>query len=358
MQAFLKYMNEKLIEREQQSKLRGLEIYSDKIDFSSNDYLGIAKANNSGSTGSRLISGNNKTIENLEIKFSRFVNQEESLLFHSGFQANIGLIPAITPRGSTIIYDELIHASLRDGIRLSNANSFYFKHNNLEHLKERLDSSKGLIFIIIESVYSMDGDSPNLIELIKLSQEYSANVIVDEAHALGIAGRNGAGLIHHLKLSNQVLATIYPLGKALGSSGAFISGSSILTKYLINYCRSFIYSTSPSNTIVNEISSQLDMLINYNDRNNIFRLKKYFLSKIDKRVSIISGEYGAIVSVLISDQLKIKEIEHKLLNEDFFVKAILHPTVAKGKERLRICFHSYNTDKEIDNLVYILNSFN
>ena len=351
-------MTEKLIEREKQSKLRDLKIYSDKVDFSSNDYLGIAKANNSGSTGSRLISGNNVLIENLEVKFSSFINQECSLLFHSGFQANLGLIPTITPRGSTIIYDELIHASLRDGIKLSNANSFSFKHNNLEHLKERLELSKGLVFIIIESVYSMDGDSPNLVDLIKLSDQYSANVIVDEAHALGIVGENGEGLVHHLKLSNKVLATIYPLGKALGSSGSFISGSRVLKKFLVNYCRSFIYSTAPSNTIVKEISTQLDVLINYTERNNIFKLKKYFLNKIDESVSVISGEYGAIVSVLIPDKLRLKKIEQSLLNEDFFVKAILHPTVAKGKERLRVCFHSYNTDNEIDRLLYIFNKFN
>lgn len=356
--SFNKYMLDKINERQQSGLLRELTIYSEKnVDFSSNDYLGIAKKNHTGSTGSRLISGNNKSILELENYFSSLVNSESALFFGSGYQANVGLIPALADRNTTIFYDELIHASLRDGIRLSDGKSFSYKHNDLVHLESRLSKVQGKKMIVAESVYSMDGDSPDLDQLMELLITYDAELIIDEAHSFGIAGENGLGMVAGKQFSSKVLATIYPLGKAVGSSGCFIAGSNILKQYLINFCRSFIYSTAPSLTLVNEVSSQLNEVFISKNRIQLIEKKKYFLNHF-KSENVLTGENSAIVSVQYADAEVLKNIEFLLFNKGIVVKAILYPTVAKGTERLRICFHSFNSIEEIDLLLTLLNKCN
>ena len=355
MKTFNDFMNAKLIDRQRNSNLRELSLNKEIIDFSSNDYLGIAKKNQTGSTGSRLISGNSKEIEELEIAFSEYIGAEHALFFHSGYQANIGLIPALTDRNSTIFYDEYIHASLRDGIQLSHAKSYSFKHNDISYLEERLKKTDGLALVIVESVYSMDGDSPDLIKLMSIARKYGAEVIVDEAHALGVIGEKGIGLVGHLKLENEVLAAVYPLGKALGSSGAFVTGSKLLRNYLINFCRSFIFSTAPSNTIVNEVKNQLELLIENNHRSSIIHLKTYFLNLISDKYKVNTGPHGAIVSLKMPGNFGVKKLELGLLKEGIFVKSIMHPTVQMGEERLRICFHQFNSKEDVDLLISFLN---
>lgn len=351
-------MLNRINERHESGLYRELSIYpSSSVDFSSNDYLGIAKSNSTGSTGSRLISGNSKKIVDLENTFSKLVGSEASLFFSSGYQANVGLIPALSDRDTVIFYDELIHASLRDGIRLSLASSFSFRHNDLGHLESRLSNSNGKKIIIAEAVYSMDGDSPCVDSLIDLCNRYGAELIIDEAHSFGISGGKGLGLVADKQLSNQILATVYPLGKAVGSSGCFIAGSKILREYLINFCRSFIYSTAPSLSIVNEVGSQLNEMIFLENRNKLIENKNYFLERI-KSKNILTGQNSAIVSVQYGDSKSLKNIESLLFDNGIVVKAILYPTVAKGTERLRICFHTFNSKKEIDLLLNILNQDN
>ena len=358
MRTFNDFMNAKLKVRLEDDSLRKLKIQEDLIDFSSNDYLGIARNNCSGSTGSRLISGNTKSLENLEESFSKDVGYEQALFFNSGYQANVGLIPALTDRNSTILYDQYIHASLRDGIELSLAKSYSFKHNDLEHLKKHLEKVNGLVLIVVESVYSMDGDSPDLQKLIDLAEEYEAEIVVDEAHALGLIGEKGQGLIAHLKLQKKILATIYPLGKAVGSSGAFVCGSELLKSYLVNFCRSMIFSTAPSQTIVKEIGRQLELMKSNSDRSDLFQLKTHFLSGISDMFEVVTGPFGAIVSVMISGNSNAKKLEKEISEKGVFVKAILHPTIPKGQERLRICFHQYNSIEDVDLLLSIINRSN
>ena len=358
MKNFNQYMLDKIKLREGEDSLRKLTINSHLVDFASNDYLGIAKKNQSGSTGSRLISGNSQQIVDLEKKFSMLTSFQASLFFNSGFQANIGLIPAISDRNTTIYYDELIHASLRDGIRLSVAKSFSFKHNDLANLSDKLAKVKGRILIVVEAIYSMDGDSPDLLLLNKIAKKYQAEIVVDEAHSFGIYGGKGLGMVNDLNLTNHVLATIFPLGKAVGSSGCFISGSELLKDYLINFCRSFIYSTAPSKSIIKEVDTQLDALNLDDSRDKVFELKKYFLNGISNNLKIISCDKSAIVSILFPNTNELKNIESKIKDAGLFVKAILHPTVPKGLERLRVCIHSFNTKKEIDLLLNTLNEKN
>ena len=202
----------------------------------------------------------------------------------------------------------------------------------------------------------MDGDSPNIQAITELAKHHSAELIVDEAHSFGIAGANGLGLIEDKNLSSDILATIYPLGKAVGSSGCFVTGSEILREYLINFCRSFIYSTAPSLSIVKEVSKQLNQISSFN-RRQVIKNKDYFLLNT-KVGSILTGENSAIVSIKFKDVQILKEVENALLKNGIAVKAILYPTVPKGTERLRICFHSFNSKEEIDLLITIINQTN
>ena len=204
------FIEEKILERIKNSSLRNLSSNQNLADFCSNDYLGFARSERlkaliesqlklhtsylSGSTGSRLISGNDDFTEKLEAEIALFHNAESALIFNSGYDANVGLFSSLPQRGDTIILDELIHASIIDGARLSYANRYTFKHNDLISLEEKLKLSKGNIYIGIESIYSMDGDAAPIAEIIELAEQYEAVVIVDEAHAVGIFGQNGRGL--------------------------------------------------------------------------------------------------------------------------------------------------------------------
>jgi len=197
------FLNKKLNERKDSSSFRQLRLPEDKIDFCSNDYLGIVKnhklhpANGSrlstGSTGSRLLSGNYELIEEVEKQIATFHQSETALLFNSGYDANIGLLSSVPQKGDTILYDHLCHASIRDGIRLSFANAFSFAHNDINDLQKKIEHATGTIFIVTESVFSMDGDLCPLEELVNISQKNNAHLIIDEAHATGVTGEKGAG---------------------------------------------------------------------------------------------------------------------------------------------------------------------
>ncbi|MBL4654010.1 MAG: aminotransferase class I/II-fold pyridoxal phosphate-dependent enzyme, partial [Flavobacteriales bacterium] len=245
-------LSDKLENRKGENALRSLKTVNGLIDFSSNDYLGFARdfavLNHSvgvgGSTGSRLLTGNSIEAEELEAFIAEYHNAEAGLLYNSGYDANIGLLSCVPQRGDTVIYDELSHASIIDGIRLSRAESFKFKHNNLEHLETRLKSAKGNVFVVVESVYSMDGDFSPLQELINLKQKFDFNLIVDEAHATGLFGKKGEGRCVELGIQNEVFARVHTYGKALGCHGAIVLGSETLRSYLINFSRSFIYTTA------------------------------------------------------------------------------------------------------------------
>ena len=341
------YFKKTLDDRKKNGLYRQLKKYNNLIDFSSNDYLGIAKKNASGATGSRLISGNYNELESLENDFANLLSAPSALYFGAGYLANIGLIPTVTDRFSTIFSDELIHASLIDGIRLSYAKRFSFKHNNLSHLDKLLQKKEGRKIIIVETVYSMDGDSTDLDALFEIATNYEDTyVIIDEAHGLGISGENNLGMAQKFLSYPSCLAIVYPLGKAAGLSGAFVVGSKLLKDYLINFSRPFIYSTGPSKFLISALQNQLKELTE-KDTSNLNKLKAYFITLLDKKYNILSGEFGAIVSILTKE--KSKFLEQQLLSDNLFVKAILSPTVPKGQERLRICFHDYNSYEELIN---------
>ncbi len=370
MKATLSFLQKRLSERKANLTLRSLPTHNSKIDFCSNDYLGFARSQelknkiegalqqyreySLGSTGSRLISGNSDFLEQLEREIALFHGVESGLIFNSGYDANVGLFSSIPQRGDTVIADEFAHASIIDGIRLSNANRYTFKHNDLNNLEEKLKVAKGKIFIAVESVYSMDGDEAPLKEIVDLSDQYGAAVIVDEAHAIGIFGKQGKGIVSQMNLENQVFARVITFGKALGTHGALILGSNLLKNYLINFARSFIYTTaSPFHTHLC-IKKAYEYLLEKDHPSLLDQKVKLFKSYLKNSSKNFIPSRSPIQSLLVSGNEQARNLANALQEQGFNVRAILSPTVPKGKERLRICLHTFNTDEEIKALAAIL----
>src|ERR1019366_7521446 len=360
------FLNKKLGERKLSNAFRSLIVNDDKTDFCSNDYLGIVKNKlieksiqenlSHGSTGSRLLSGNYKLIEETENCIANFHEAAAGLIFNSGYDANTGLLSCVPQKGDVIIYDQLSHASIRDGIRLSFATSFFFLHNDINDLEKKLSAAIHLhqnIFVVTESVFSMDGDMAPLIEISKLCEKYNAGLIIDEAHATGIIGEKGEGLVQHLQLQKKCFARIHTFGKACGCHGAVVLGSAQLKNYLINFSRQFIYSTSlpPSATAAIAASYNIFPLL-HEERDHLNNLIALFKKKKIK-YSLVNSD-TPIQVVIIPGNEEVKKVAFSLQENKLDVRAILYPTVPKGKERLRIVFHSFNTIEETEQLIELL----
>ena len=377
MRKFPENLSAKLERRKQNNALRQLPLSSKGIDFASNDYLGLSKSktifyethrylieNNeiqNGATGSRLLSGNHKLYLETENFIAQFHKSESALIFNSGYDANVGFFSSLPQKGDLILYDELCHASIRDGIQLSNAKAYKFNHNDFEDLERLiLRNQNTVIYIVTESVFSMDGDTPNLEELVQLSEKHNCYLVVDEAHALGVFGENGEGLVQDLNLQDQVFARIMTFGKGLGSHGAAILGSQELRDYLVNFSRSFIYTTGLSPHSVATIlmgyhyldkeKQNIELLrgniIHFNQEKNVLGLKQLFVRS-----------KSAIQSAIIPGNERVKSIANQLQEKGFDVKAILSPTVPEGQERLRFCLHSFNSKEEISEVMRFLSTF-
>jgi len=378
---------QKLENRKQNNSLRKLPVFNNLVDFSSNDYIGFSKSEpifklthaylleneifQNGASGSRLISGNHSLYQITETFIAEFHDAESALIFNSGYDANVGFFSAVPQRNDVILYDELSHASIRDGIVMSNAKSYKFNHNDFEDLERLIikfqasipdlrDQISNNIYIVTETVFSMDGDSSNLEELVELSEKYNCYLIVDEAHTLGVFGEKGEGLMQYLNLHNKIFARIMTFGKGLGCHGAAILGSSDLKEYLVNFARSFIYTTGLSPHAVATILvayQQLQVeketieklrqnIILFNQQKNLLGLKPMFVRS-----------KSAIQSAIVPGNENAKQLAQQLQDKGFDIKAILSPTVPEGQERLRFCIHSYNSEEEINQVLELLRNF-
>ncbi|MEG0848426.1 MAG: pyridoxal phosphate-dependent aminotransferase family protein [Flavobacterium sp.] len=372
-----KNLAQKLENRRQNNSLRQLPSFNNLVDFSSNDYIGFSKSESifklahhyliendiiqNGATGSRLISGNHSLYQITETFIAEFHEAESALIFNSGYDANVGFFSAVPQRNDVILYDELSHASIRDGILMSNAKSYKFNHNDFEDLERLiLKFPDTNIYIVTETVFSMDGDSPNLEELIELSEKYNCYLVVDEAHALGVFGDKGEGLTQYLQLHNRIFARIMTFGKGLGCHGAAVLGSVDLKDYLVNFARSFIYTTGLSPHSVSTVFTAYQQLniekdtigklrqniIFFNQQKNLLGLKPMFVRS-----------KSAIQSAIVPGNENVKKLAQQLQDKGFHVKPILSPTVPEGQERLRFCIHSYNSEEEINQVLQLLSSF-
>mgnify|MGYP003594508353 FL=1 len=368
-----KYLKEALDKRKENNSFRMLKVKNDSIDFSSNDYLGFsstgllhakilefnqtqAKKITEGSTGSRLITGNSAIVESLEELIAVYHNAESALLFNSGYDANVGLFSSVPQRGDTIFYDELVHASIRDGIRLSYANAYSFRHNDIAHLKELFKLAKGTVYIAVESVYSMDGDMAPLNDLVELCEWGSANLIVDEAHATGVFGPYGKGCVSEKMVEKKVFARVHTYGKAMGAHGAAVVGSKLLRDYLINFARSFIYTTAlPYHSLIAIRCAYALLTENEEIIASLHSNIKFFntLMTAKSQIQIIKSN-SSIQSIIIPGNEEVKKIAGTIQNSGFDVRPIMSPTVPSGKERLRICIHAFNNEEEIKGVVQIM----
>ncbi|MEO9852551.1 MAG: 8-amino-7-oxononanoate synthase [Reichenbachiella sp.] len=364
---------QKLREREKAGSTRKLFAPDGLIDFVSNDYLGLSRSqelfgkiksydysrevNLNGSTGSRLLAGNSSTVEHLEQKLACIFKSEAALLFNSGYVANLALISTIPQRGDTIIYDSLSHVCLKEGAYLSKAHRFSFRHNDCDDLEAKLEQAKGDKYVIIESVYSMDGDMAPFGNIIELAQKYEAKIIVDEAHSTGLYGDAGSGKLCALGLEENIFARVHTFGKAMGVHGACICGSQELINYLINFARPFIYTTALPIHSIFSIDAAFDYLsakiqLQKESKDKIYYFNSLFNQKVGKDASMEKLESNTpIQPIVVPGNKRVKAMAASLQENGYDVRPILSPTVKEGSERLRISIHTHNTEEDITGLI-------
>jgi len=352
------FLERKLQERMDMKSLRQLRPDGGGSDFYSNDYLGIVRNGlienelqgtrwAHGSTGSRLLAGNSRLAEETEREIAAFHDAGAALLFNSGYDANCGLMACIAARGDTIFYDRLCHASLRDGIRLSFAHAISFDHNDVDDLKKKWQNRKGNCFVVTESVFSMDGDRAPLEDILSVCED--CLLIVDEAHATGVTGEKGEGLVQSLGIQSRCFARVHTFGKALGVHGAAILGSVALRDYLINFCRPLIYSTALPPVAVAAIRATYKIFPE-------MHRERAFLQKLISCFDLPGFKKSdtPVQCFLEPGNEKVKMLSSRLAAHGLDVRPILYPTVPAGEERLRIALHSFNSEEEVRTLVSLL----
>ncbi|MBS1682172.1 MAG: aminotransferase class I/II-fold pyridoxal phosphate-dependent enzyme [Bacteroidetes bacterium] len=366
---------EKLLEEKREADaFRQLKVADHLVDFCSNDYLGLAQSYDlfeiinskaerlkppyNGATGSRLLSGSSLLAEETEHLLARIFHAPKTLLFNSGYTANLAVLSSVPQRGDTIIYDELAHASIKDGARLSLATRYSFKHNDLNDLESKIKRANGNIFIAVESIYSMDGDECPLEELTLLAEKYDATILLDEAHSTGSYGDNGSGLAIQKKLEKKIGVRIYTFGKAMGVHGACVAGDEALINYLINFARPFIYTTAMAPHSLIAIGCAFDYLKKNIGLQAMLQKKiKLFRSGFDKINLTSTPSNSSIQNIIIPGNTQVKEVAHFLQHHNFDCRPILSPTIKAGSERIRICLHAFNSEDEIQELLDSLENF-
>lgn len=380
--------------RQQEGTLRTLQAPPppECVDFYSNDYLGFATSSRLrelvdarkaalahspertlGATGSRLISGNSRYVMRVERELAAFYNSEAALLFNSGYAANLGVLSSVPQANDVLLFDELVHNSCHEGMRLSrayaNGNARAFRHNDLDDLAAKLHTaaaaasdSARCVFVVVESLYSMDGDIAPLRAMTALCEQFGAFLIVDEAHSVGVYGPHGSGLVCALGLDTQphvVSIRVYTFGKALGCHGAVVCGSQVLIDFLVNYARSFIYTTaSPFEQLVAVQVAHEYCAVADAERTRVLALVQYFKRRVGANSAIPSAALlpsdSPIQGVVFQGNHAVLNAAREMVALGVRVIPIRAPTVPKGSERFRIVIHANNSEDEVDALVAAL----
>ncbi|RAO98731.1 2-amino-3-ketobutyrate CoA ligase [Petrotoga sp. 9PW.55.5.1] len=336
------------------------------LNMCSNNYLGLAndkrlkeaaiKAIKDWGVGPgavRTIAGTMKIHEELEKKLAEFKKVESTLVVQSGFNANQAVIPTIAKEEDGILSDELNHASIIDGIRLSKAKRYIWKHKDLNSLEEKLKEAQKdncrRKLIITDGVFSMDGDIAPLPGIVELAKKYEALVMIDDAHGEGVLGEGGRGIADHFNLTDEVDIEIGTLSKAFGVVGGFIAGKKVLIDYLRQQARPFLFSSSLSPA---ETAAALEATKTLSESDNLVKKlwenARYFQSKIKEMGYDIGGTQTPITPVMIYDEKKTKEFSTKLYEEGIFASAIVYPTVPKGKARIRVMISASHSKEDLD----------
>ena len=364
---FLRRARADLDALEARSQLRRLEIVRG-INFCSNDYLGLstdarlreavatALAGGSpvGSTGSRLLSGHSLIWDELENELAQFGGAEAALYFNSGYAANVGLFSCILQPDDVVFSDSANHASIIDGIRLSGARKFVFPHLDLNVLEDdlrRCAPGRGQKFIAVESVFSMDGDRAPIADLLALAERYGAELIVDEAHATGVLGPQGRGLVAAAGATHRVLAVVHTCGKALAGMGGFVSCSNVLKQYLVNHARTFIFSTALPPYLAAHIREAIRIVAAADaERGRLQHLAAHLRARLRDHGFDTARSDSQIVPVLLGENERALAFAARLSEEGFAVRAIRPPTVSAGAARLRLSLTVGHSTETLDRL--------
>ncbi len=329
--------------------------------LASNNYLGLTddeRVKNaaieavekfgSGSGGSRLTTGNMILHEELENMLADFKDTESAILFNTGYMANVGTISALGIKGSVIFSDELNHASIIDGCRLSHAKIVIYRHNDIKDLAQKIKSvSMNHGLIVTDAVFSMDGDIANLPAIMELARQNNLLLMVDEAHSTGVIGKNGHGVVEYFNLKDKPDILIGTLSKSLASEGGFVCGNNFLIDYLRNKARSFIFSTSLAPATLAAAKSSLEILKNNSGIvQKLQRNVNYFCSELINNGINVNTE-SAIIPIVIGDEGKALKIAAELFDEGIYISAIRYPTVAKGQARLRATIMATHTFEDL-----------
>jgi 8-amino-7-oxononanoate synthase len=360
-------LSQKLLQRKQEGHLRSLKVPEALTDFTSNDYLGLArepllkeniakafqKIKENGSTGSRLLTGNRNYHAEAEEFLAAHFQVPELLSFPSGYMANLALFSALPQRGSIVLYDEYIHACIKDGVRLSFAEKKAFRHNDIHDLKRLLERHQTqTCYVAVESIYSMQGDIAPLAEMAELCNRYGAWLIVDEAHSTGVMGAYGKGACYEAGITDQCLAVVYTFGKGMGVHGAALACSAELKDYLINFSRPFIYTTATDAHTLTGMQESIKLL-----GEQVWRIDElnanihYFRRQMSLKTGMQSPNQHAIQAISLPGAHVVKQASTFLQSQGFDVRAIVSPTVPAGKECLRVVIHHFQTRDEMDALI-------
>ena len=373
MSGFPEKLSRKLQQRLQDGNLRSLPKPGGLVDFSSNDYLGFARLSGepeatkhaAGSGGSRLISGNHPIYDQLETRVASFHLAEAALIFNSGYDANLGVLSALPQRTDYVFYDASVHASIRDGLSLSPARKYGFPHNDLTALADKVsrvfENGRPVnteVYLVTESVFSMEGDGPDLGALLEFCRTQKIRLILDEAHAIGVLGPEGRGLAVERAVQDEIFARIVTFGKALGAHGAAVLGSPKLKEYLVNFSRSLIYTTAMPPVNLQHILNAYDRMAGTAGNRERQRLN-HILSEFETRakgLGIHDSFTGraAIRHLWVGDSARAAHLSKLLADSGYDIRAIRPPTVPPGSACLRICLHSFNTSEEIQAILSIL----
>jgi len=331
------------------------------INFSSNDYLGLSssrsimrafrrgvKQYSFGSGSSVVISGYCVEQQTLERQFAEFLNRDTAVFFNSGYLANLGVFSALSKRDDSILSDKLCHASIVDGISLSRAKHYRYLHNDIVHLEKRLCAAHGHRFIVSESVFSMEGHISPIAEIVSIAKKHQATLLVDDAHGIGVLGEDGGGICDHFSLSQEdVPCLIIPLGKALGGYGAIVAGKSGIIAAIIQWARSYRYTTALPAAIIKANLKALDLLKKENKRREKLQaLIQYFITKAKTlTLPLLSDHSTTIKTFLIKCNKKAQAIQAYMFSKGFLVSSIRPPTVPCGTARIRISIN-YNHSKQ------------
>lgn len=341
------------------------------INFSSNDYLGLAnhprviesfkkaaEQYGAGMGSAHLICGHSTSHHALEEELAAFTGREKALLFSTGYMANTGVISALLKRGDQVYEDRLNHASLIDGGLLSGAKFKRYLHNDLDDLQHKIRVTDKRTLIVTDGVFSMDGDLALLAELSLMAKNNNAWLMVDDAHGFGVLGKNGGGIVEHYGLTvEDVPVLMGTLGKGFGTFGAFVAGSDILIETLIQKARSYIYTTALPAAITEATRTSLNILITENwRRDKLSQLLARFRTGAKQLGLQIMHSASAIQPILVGDSQKVIQLSHALFDKGFLVSGIRPPTVPKGQARLRITFSAEHEEQQVDQLLDALDT--